>query len=117
MDKISLNLKCPKCGLPARAQLEESYRKFIIYTCPKCRSNVAYYDNRIDIISNQLLRDLIKKKQLRYCGDVLFMSNQLKELPLLESNPCSEVITKDMITDLKILLNTEEDFDNILSQL
>ena len=105
---------CPKCGLPAEAHLERKKYKFIIYTCPKCRSNVACYNNKLDIISDKLLGELIHTRKLRCCGDVLF--GKREPVPLGGIKGPAE-ITQDQIADLKILLATENNFDKIISKL
>ena len=136
MNRINLSIKCPKCKLPAEAKIEEEgFLKFIIFKCPKCGSNVVLYNNKIDIISNKLLRQLLKKHKLKYCGNVLFdrepctgpgtdnQSVQLttggyatKQAKTLEDIP-EKGITKEKLIDLKILLETENDFDKIVSKL
>ena len=122
MEKI-LALKCPQCELPAKAQLDTPYHKFLIYTCPKCKSNVVYYGNRIDIISDRLLKKLVKTKKVKFCGNVSFNKDtrtrvkvklppSVKRLP-----PNTRKITKDDLLDLKILLETETDYDTFLSKI
>jgi len=117
MDKTTVSLMCPRCGLTAKAKLDESQYKFIIYTCPKCNSNVACYNNKVDIISDRLLSDLIKKHRLTYCGDVLFSKKKAQPEPEQKTKKDEVMITPDKITDLKILLATETNFDKLLSKL
>ena len=107
------NLECPTCQLRAKASLDESYHKFIVYTCPKCQSNVVYYKNKIDILPDHLLKKLLKKGKLTFCGDVSF------PLYTKKSSSCSGrgPITKDDLLDLKILLGTENDSSRIISRL
>lgn len=99
-------LTCPKCSLEAQIEIRK-YCKFVIYICPKCKSNIAYYADKLNIISDRMLYALKKQKRLEVCGNALF--------PVKSKN--RNVITKDNILNLKILLNTEKDFDNLLKQL
>ena len=108
MSKIIMNLKCPKCGFPAEAKIKR-FIKFVIYVCPECQSNVVIYDNKIGILSDQMVKYLMKRKQLKFCGNASFIRP-----PKYQKG---KVITHDKITDLKILLNTETDFDKLLSKL
>lgn len=109
MAKITLSLRCPVCGLPINAEVRE-FMKFIIYLCPRCSNNVVFYKNKTGILSDKMIRFLKKRKKLKFCGRVYF-----KSLPKTSSH--SENITKDKITNLKILLNTETDFNTLLSKL
>lgn len=118
MAKTVLSLACPKCHFPARAEIEK-FHKFIIYICPKCQSNVVFYDNKVDILSDDMIRYLKSKKKLRMCGNALFPVS-LEERKVFPSSPplsSQEGITKDKITDLKILLETEKDLGSLLSKL
>ena len=96
----------------AEAVLDEMYHKFIIYTCPKCQSNVVYYKRKVDIIPDRLFKKLIKKRKLIFCGNVSFSSS--------EGQPNRQVrgpITKEDVINLKILLETEKDSAGIISKL
>lgn len=108
-----MTFECPKCHHGARAELDNEY-KFLIYKCPQCNSNVVYYNNRLDVISDKMIERLKKKNKIRYCRNVLSSMSPKKktELKILD-----EPITPDKITDLKILLETESDFDRLLSKL
>jgi hypothetical protein len=111
MEKI-LVLACPKCHLRAEAVLDEAYHKFIVYTCPKCQSNVVFFKHKIDIIPDHLFKKLIKKRKLTFCGNVSFLCS--------EGQPDRQIrgpITKEDIIDLKILLETEKDSSGIISKL
>jgi transposase-like protein len=107
---VVIELICPKCKSFSKAVIEEEYRKFLIYTCPRCNSNVVYYNNKVEIISDVLLKNLMKQKKLSYCGDIVFMplENELKK---------GTIIDDDKIADLKILLATESNIDKIISSL
>lgn len=131
MDKLSVRLKCPKCGLPGEAVLEEASYKCILYVCPRCHSNVVCYQNKIDVITDHLLDNLLKNKKLEFCGNVKFPEERgargpkqrktrvkknirkKKSVSSTEKGP----ITRDDILNLKILLETEKDFDSIVSRL
>jgi NAD-dependent SIR2 family protein deacetylase len=116
MAKTILSLACPKCHFPARAEIEK-FHKFIIYICPKCQSNVVFYDNKIDILSDHMINSLKKKKKLRMCGNALFPVSLTEEIPPIKDDPSKEGITKDKILDLKILLETEKDLGSLLSKI
>lgn len=103
---IKRTLACPKCSLEAQIEIRK-YCKFVIYVCPRCHSNIAYYADKLSIISDNMLNSLKKQKRLEVCGNALF--------PIKSKD--RETITKDTILNLKILLNTEKDFDNLLKQL
>ena len=116
---IILNLKCPKCGAPARAQVKKQLYKFLIYVCPECDSNVVYYDNKIDILSDKLMETMAKENKLKFTGNAIFPkkhaeSTKTAEVPV---KSVGEPITEEKITDLRILLNTEKDFDSFISKI
>lgn len=114
MDKtIVLKLKCPKCGCPARAKVKKQLYKFLIYVCPYCDSNVVYYDNRIDVLSDKFIESMAEKSKFKFSGAPIF-PKRLKKLPKKTSG---KEITDDDILDLQILLNTELDFDSLISKL
>jgi len=110
MEKV-INLKCPQCRLTARAVLSEPH-KFIIYTCPKCLSNVVCYKNKIDTIPDRLFKKLLKKRKLTFCGDVSFAPP-----PKRQDRQVRGPITPEDVIDLKILLETEKDSARIISKL
>ena len=114
MNKI-FTLKCPKCRLRAKAILNEPFHNFIVYTCPKCQSNVVYFKNKVDIIPDRLLKKLISKRKLTFCGDINFSctENQSDKKPTTNKKP----ITEEDIIDLKILLETEDDIGRLISKL
>ena len=107
MDKTAyIMLRCPKCHSPARAKVNRKVYKFLIYICPICNSNVVYYGDIVDVLSDELMQSLLKNKGLQFCGDALFprvipSNDKIKE----------EYITQDRIVNLKILLNTDGDVD------
>jgi hypothetical protein len=114
--EIIVSLECPKCHFPARAHVEK-FHKFIIYVCPKCQSNVVFYDNKIDIISDKMVKSLKRSKKLRFCGNALFPPLDAEKVP--PAPPCQSGggITDDGIVNLKILLETEKDFNKFLASL
>ena len=80
---------------------------------------MVFFNNKIGVISDRMVHKLLKKKKLRICGNALFHigaseTKKIKHPPLRGD---SEVITEDKITDLKILLETERDIDNLLTKL
>jgi len=113
MDKtVVLKLRCPKCNSPARAEVKERMYKFFIYICPRCQSNVVNYDNKTDILSDKYVETLSKKYKLQFSGRAIFPKTLKKKV----KKPSTE-IDKDKITDLRILLNTETDLDDLISKL
>lgn len=107
MNKTLIPLKCPNCGLVAKAEMRNMLSKFLIYTCPKCKSHVAFYNNKVNVISTSLLKRLMNKGKLRCCGNVSFPNISFKKRP----------ITKDDILNLKILLEMETDSAKIIEML
>ena len=108
----TLDLRCPNCRLSANATLDGTHHRFIVYTCPKCRSNVVYFKNKIDIIPDRLFRKLLRKRKLVFCGDVSFFPAVGKP-----DQPVRGPITHQDIVDLKILLETEKDSFRFISKL
>lgn len=110
--KVYLKLQCPKCHSPARAQVNKRVYKFLIYVCPTCKSNVVYYDDKIDILSDDFMNTLMKDKTLTFCGNALF-----PKITPSNSNLSDEKITQDRIVNFQILLNTEKDFQAFISKM
>lgn len=108
-----LKLKCPNCKSPARAEVKKKSYKFLIYVCPNCNSNVVYYNNKIDVLSDKFVEMLTKKSKLQFSGRAIFPKKPRK---LLKKTGRVE-ITKDNVTDLKILLHTEKSFESFLSKI
>jgi len=110
MDKIRKRMVCPKCGLKSDAEVARRRYKFLVYRCPECASNVVSFAGRVVTVSDGLVDSLLKSGRLMFCGDTV-------------ARPSSKVsaekgeITADAVTNLKILLATESDFDKIVSQL
>lgn len=102
--KIDVKLKCPHCNFPIKARVRKNFKGFLLYVCPRCNSNVVYYDNRIDIISNRLLKKILRQKRLISCG-ILHPYNKAP----------SESISSDDILNLRILLETTGDVEEFLS--
>ena len=110
MEEI-LTLRCPNCRLAAEAVLESPYHKFIVYTCPKCHSNVAYFKKRVDILPDHLFKKLLSKKKLSFCGSINFPVNKKAKIE------DTRYISGDDIVNLRILLETEKDSSRIISRL
>jgi transcription initiation factor IIE alpha subunit len=106
MKTTILKFECPKCRCGAQAELGRHYKLFLIYKCPNCNSNVAYYDNKISIISDKMILSLKKKNKIKFCKTVI------QPRPKKSKN-----ITKDDVLNLKILLETEKDPDSLISKL
>lgn len=109
MADIFITFECPKCRCAAKVEIKSNY-KFILCTCPKCKSNVVFYDNKIDIVSDKIIYKLWAKKKLRLYG----YRTPVKKLEKKSSN---RQITGDAITNLKILMETETNFDSFLAKL
>ncbi len=113
MDKTTyFKLECPRCHSPARAKVNKKVYKFLIYRCPFCDSNVVYYEDTVDILSDEFMKTLMKDKHLTFCGDAVFP----KVSPSNESI-IKEEITLDRIRDFVITLNTEKDFQTFLKKI
>jgi hypothetical protein len=108
-----LKLKCPNCNSPARAEVKKKSYKFLIYVCPNCDSNVVCYNNKVDILSDKFVEILTRKNKLQYSGRAIFPKKP-KKLP---KKIRRDDISKDNVTDLKILLNTEKNFESFLSKI
>lgn len=106
---LTKRFDCPSCGFSAIANLDSKKFKFLIYQCPECNSNVVLYAGKISILSDPFVRSLFRSKKLRFCGALL----------KAQENPPKNAqgITKDALLDLKILLETEQDVNRIISQL
>jgi len=106
MAKSLINLHCPKCKHSVKAELKKNRLKFILFSCPQCQSNVVYYSDKIDTISDDLVKTLKVHKKLTKCGDTFYKKGDEPEK-----------ITEEAILNLKILLETEHDSKKIISQL
>lgn len=108
MVDIIFSLECPKCNFTGKAYLCKK-PKFFIYTCPKCFSNVAYFKNKFGTLSNDFVKSLKNRNDLKLVGSLYSSS----EHPRINKKP----ITKSDLIDLKILLNTETDFYSFISKI
>ena len=106
----TIHLICPKCQLPALAELDKDFKKFVIYTCPRCRSNVVCYENKMEVLSDRLVNRLLKSGRLEFCGEVSFHNFRSRRLR-------TDPISGDDVTNLRILLETESDSAKIISRL
>ncbi len=107
-----LKLMCPKCGCGAQAEVIKKQYKFLIYICPKCDSNVVYYDHKTDILSDKFVELMTKKNILQFSGRAIFPKPKKSSKKVV-----GDGITDDKIVDFKILLNSEIDFDTFISKL
>ena len=109
MSLVTISIKCPKCHLEIEAAVLNKKRSFLIYTCPGCKQNVAWYENRIITISNQLLKKLQKRGllELENCGTISTRKRKERTGP----------ITEDEIINLRITLAKENDVNRIISRL
>lgn len=110
MQRTSVQICCPHCQLPVKAVLKDGYRRFLLYTCPRCRSNVVLFKNKVELISDRLLKKLIRSNKLQHCGDMVFNSQSRRPN---RNDPISE----EDVKNLRILLNTSQDLNDFLSNL
>jgi predicted RNA-binding Zn-ribbon protein involved in translation (DUF1610 family) len=59
-----IKISCPTCGLCINSSItiNDKSKEFFLYVCPKCDSNVVYYENKVDVISDKLMESLFKNK-------------------------------------------------------
>jgi len=107
MHKVSVKLDCPKCGFPAHASIKENWGEVLLFICPHCHSNVVYYDNKVDIISDRLLGKLLRKNKLKTCGALDVPEEHVGERPISE---------EDLI-DLRITLETADSVESFLKKI
>lgn len=110
-EKVLKVMVCPSCGFSVQANLSNDKYRFFIYKCPSCYNNVVWYKNKIDILSDKLVRELLESKNVQYCGMVTATK---KSCPSYKKQ---EGISEDDIANLKILLETERDSGKIISKL
>ena len=108
MNSINVDYRCPRCGFVAKAETDRKY-KIVLYVCPQCNSNVANYENKSSIISNRVVRAVVKRKKFKRCGEL-----QYKEK---EKAPRPKELTKDTLIDLKILLETSPDVNSFIENM
>jgi hypothetical protein len=111
MNKIINDLVCPKCRIHAEMVVKPGKYSFLLYTCPRCLSNVVYYKNKLSVISDRLVTKLIRQRKIRTCGTI----DVKKELSGRKND--RKAITEEDIKNLKILLETEPDIDKIISKI
>lgn len=111
MPKLTLKISCPECHEVIQASVQDNCRDFLIFVCPKCHKNVVCYDNKVDTISDRLVKKLISKKHLQYCGVVETAS------PAVMERGSGEGLTRNSLIDLKILLETSRDVNEFLSRI
>lgn len=97
--KVKLN--CPNCDFLLETTIDEDPKFFLLFTCPDCRKNVAYYNKKMDIISDRLLRELVRKNRI------------VRQGPEQDET----VINKEYLTDLKIALETSKSVDDFLLKI
>jgi hypothetical protein len=107
MQKVIIKLGCPKCGFPANASIEDECQEFLLFICPKCHSNVVYYDHKLDIISDHFLAKLVWKKKLKTCGVLKVLPNYSRDK--------EQPINEDDIINLRIALQTSDSIESFLA--
>jgi methylphosphotriester-DNA--protein-cysteine methyltransferase len=108
MNKITTDFQCPRCGFVAKAETTKKY-KLVLYVCPQCKSNVANYENKSSIISNRLVQTVTKHQKFKRCGELSFKKK--------ERAPRPRELTKDVLLDLKILLETSNDVNSFIKNI
>lgn len=109
MHKVIIDLECPKCRYSAKTSVEESYDGFLLFVCPKCNSNVVYYDNKMDIISDQLVHKLVRTRRLKTCGIIMGTPVVKRKL--------DQPVSSDDILNLKIALETSKDVSDFIRSM
>ena len=89
--------------------------KYYLYCCPQCKSNVVFYNNKVDVISDRMVKYLKDSGRIQYCGDATFPKKRIKTTVVKQ--PLRGKITRDQLVDFKILLETSANFDDFLSKL
>ena len=118
-----LKIQCPKCKHSVEATLKKAF-KVIMYSCPECQSNVVFYDNKTDIISDAMVSKLRSNKKLTFYA----MANKESSPRAVSTIPAlpkkfrrpqirRDSLSKEDIVDLKILLETEKDTGSFLSKI
>jgi hypothetical protein len=111
MSKItSVKINCPDCECPIQASIVKDQYKFLLYVCPDCKKNIIYYKNKVEIISDEILKKLVAKNKLSCCG-------KLSSTAPAEEPDTRKGLTKDFLVDLKILLETSNDVDDFISKI
>jgi len=110
MHKVSIKMDCPKCGFPASVSIKDDGREILLFVCPHCHSNVVYYNNKLDIISDHLLNKLIRKRKLKTCGMLEIKHPDDKKVEY-------QSISSDDIVDLKIALETSDSVESFIKKI
>jgi uncharacterized Zn finger protein (UPF0148 family) len=99
-------ITCPACGTPIETQVRGKGHLFLLFCCPMCSRNVVQYEGKVTCLSDAFVKSLREKYKLKSFGSVL--TRPVKS---------HKSITEDDINDLRILLNTEPDFNKLLQKL
>jgi hypothetical protein len=106
MPEIKITLSCPCCKYAVDASLKD-HISFLVYTCPKCRNNVAYYENKITLISDRMFNKVIRKYNMGTCEIRKEVFSDMEKLQ----------IGDDDILNLKIALATSKDATDFLRKI
>lgn len=102
--KLLLKLMCPSCNKTIKAVVEEGlFKGFVLFSCPKCSSNVVCYENKVNVISNNMVKRLMKSRRLKSCGSI----DVCPETPIKETE----------IKKLKETLDKCETIEDFLSEM
>ena len=109
MHNTVVKIECPKCGYPAQASIKMQTMRFIFFICPECQSNVVYYDNKLDVISDAMVNKLIQRNRLIECGNITSAENS--------SVQKAQTISSDDLLDLKIAIETSKSIEDFLKNI
>lgn len=110
MHKIIFKVRCPICDSPLKASFDSKFEGFFLFNCPKCFSNIVYYDNKLDVISDKMVRKIMKNNKLKTCG-------YLSDAEIVDKKCISDSFSSDDLTNLKILLETSSSIEDFLSKI
>ena len=119
MSEIKIDISCPSCGLSVDVVVDENYDSFLLYVCPGCMKNVAFYDNKINIISDKLFEKTVRSGRVKACGDLSFGNK--KKSKKAESKKKDFVredrpLNSDDILNLKIALETSKELSEFFEK-
>lgn len=102
-----VSLECPRCTCSVKALVDPDC-VFVLYKCQKCKSNVVFYEGKVDVISDQLIIKLLARKKFRLQSNKKSSNKTLKQ---------PTVITEEQIENLRHLMATEKDFNSFLNKI
>jgi hypothetical protein len=117
-----IKLCCPTCGLYINTTtvLNDANREFFMYVCPKCESNVVYYQNRIDVISDKLVASLFDNKLVTPRGPKNKSKPEKQAKVVKKTKKIKKTdhhISDDDVLNLRIDLELSESVDDFLKNI